>query len=167
MRGWQRAGALVAFFAAPAHKKIATPKTIIAATVCDDPEVEPADARSLRPALTVEPLVAKLGAAATYINDIPVGQEAAAIDAIKACSGVVLVAWEHKRIPKIAAGFVDAPPEWGDRFIRLDPRSQAQRLLRAHDQVSRLCWPAIFPIRAAPQCTRGPRPCSIPRSATR
>jgi hypothetical protein len=116
VRGWQRAGALVAFFAAPAHKKIATPKTIIAATVCDDPDVDPDDARSLRPTLTVEPLVAKLGPDVTYVNDIPVGQEHAAIEAIKARSGVVLVSWEHKRIPKIAAGFVDDPPEWGERY---------------------------------------------------
>ncbi|MGA2393833.1 MAG: histidine phosphatase family protein [Candidatus Lustribacter sp.] len=116
VRGWQRAGALVAFFVAPTHKKIATPKTIIAATVCDDPAVDPADAKSLRPVLTVEPLVAKLGAAVTFVNDIPVGQEDAAIAAIKACAGVVLVSWEHKRIPAIAAGFIKEPPEWGDRF---------------------------------------------------
>jgi hypothetical protein len=116
VRGWQRAGALVAFFAAPTHGKIATPKTIFAATVCDDPAVDPADARSLRPTLTVEPLAAKLGSAVTFVNDIPVGQEPDVIAAIKACSGVVLVSWEHKRIPKIAAGFVDAPPEWGERY---------------------------------------------------
>jgi hypothetical protein len=117
VRGWQRAGALVAFFTAPTHKKIATPKTIIAATICDsNPAVDPADAKSLRPMLTVEPLVAKLASEVVFVNDIPVGQEAEAIAAIKACSGVVLVAWEHKRIPTIAAGFIEEPPEWGDRF---------------------------------------------------
>ena len=114
--GWQRAGALVAFFAEPTHKKIAVPKTILAATTSDDATIDADDSQSLRPIVTVEPLVAKLGAAVSFVNTIPVGREDEAIAAIGACTGAVLVSWEHKRIPIIAAAFTRDPPEFGDRF---------------------------------------------------
>jgi hypothetical protein len=114
VRGWQRAGALVEFFENPARPGISRPATIFAATISNDATIDPDDSKSLRPAETVAPLVAKSGA--IFRNDIPVGAEGQAIDAIKMCRGVVLVSWEHKRIPTIAAGFIANPPVWGDRF---------------------------------------------------
>jgi len=151
VRGWQRAGALVAFFVAPTHKKIATPKTIIAATVCDDPAVDPADAKSLRPVLTVEPLVAKLGAAVTFVNDIPVGQEDAAIAAIKACAGVVLVSWEHKRIPAIAAGLSKSRRSGATASIRSGSWIASATAPTISRSNTKICWPAISPTRAGRQ----------------
>jgi len=114
VRGWQRAGALVAFFAKPTRPGIATPGTIFASGTTGDSAVDADDAQSLRPQQTVSALQAKIGAA--YRDDIPVGAEDQLIVALKACSGVVLVSWEHKRIVTIAGGFVANPPAWGDRF---------------------------------------------------
>jgi hypothetical protein len=114
VRGWQRAGALVDFFVNPTRRGISVPATIFAATVSNDPAIDPDDSKSLRPTETVTPLVAKSGI--TFRNDIPVGAEDQAIAAIQSLQGVVLVSWEHKRIPKIAAGFTANPPAWGDRF---------------------------------------------------
>ncbi len=114
VRGWQRAGALVAFFATPARTGIVVPSIIFASGVTDDPSVIPQDAHSLRPQETVGPLHDKTGI--PLRTDIAVGDEAGAIAAVRACDGVVLVAWEHKRIPVIAAGFVNDPPDWGERF---------------------------------------------------
>jgi hypothetical protein len=114
VRGWQRAGALVPFFERPTRDGIATPATIFAATTSDDGAIDADDSKSLRPTETVTPLAEKSGV--TFRNDIPVGREDQAILAIKGCAGVVLVSWEHKRIPAIAAGFMTSPPAWGDRF---------------------------------------------------
>jgi hypothetical protein len=114
VRGWQRAGALVAFFAEPSRAGIATPATIFAAATSSDATMDSEDAHSFRASETVQPLQAKLGCA--YRNDIPVGAETQAATEIAATQGVVLVCWEHKRIPKIASAFVPAPPQWGERY---------------------------------------------------
>jgi len=122
VRGWQRAGALVDFFENPTRPGISTPTTIFAATISGDPTIDPVDSKSLRPAETVGPLVAKSGA--IFRNDIPVGAEGQVIAAIKTCRGVVLVAWEHALIETIARGLLAAHggdpalvPKWrGDDF---------------------------------------------------
>lgn len=114
VRGWQRAGALVSFFANPRHPKIAQPDAIFAANTTDDPTVNKADAKSLRPQQTVSPLGEKLGIAVNA--KISVGDEPALIEALRKARGVVLVAWEHKRIPMIANAFANAPELWGDVF---------------------------------------------------
>ena len=114
VRGWQRSGALVEFFINPTRSGISTPATIFAAATTDDPEIDPDDSKSRRPVETVAPLAAKSGA--TFHDGIPVGAEDKVIDAIKTCQGVVLVSWEHKSVPTIAAGFIANPPAWGDRF---------------------------------------------------
>ena len=114
VRGWQRAGALVAFFAKPAQPGIAVPATIFASTTTDDPSVPSEEAKSLRPQETVAPTAAKLGIAVNAT--VAVGNEPALIGLLQASSGVCLVAWEHKHIPIIAGGFVENPPPWGDRF---------------------------------------------------
>jgi hypothetical protein len=135
VRGWQRAGALVAFFAHPSRAGIATPATIFAATTSSDATIDSEDARSFRAFETVQPLQAKLGCA--YRNDIPVGAESQAAAEIAACQGVVLVCWEHKRIPKIAAAFVPDPPPWGERYDQvwvLDRRTDGSYALSALNQ---------------------------------
>jgi hypothetical protein len=117
VRGWQRAGALVPFFVRPADPKVATPEAIFAATTAPDPGpgLSKDDARSLRPVQTIGPLAAKLGC--PLRTDISVGDEDKLIAALRATQGVVLVAWEHKRIPTIAQAFsAKAPADWGDGF---------------------------------------------------
>jgi len=116
VRGWQRAGALIHFFEQPYRDGIETPQRIFAAgTTQDDPSVEEKDAKSHRPHETLKPLARKLGI--DIDASVPVGREDAMVQALKATSGIVLVAWEHKRIPKIARGFFSDAPDWdGDRF---------------------------------------------------
>ena len=116
-RGWQRAGALVTLFVprcghagcgvapAPAH--------LFACRVGSD------NADSRRPLETLEPLSERLGITVddrffrTQVEDVAT--------AIRACDGVVLVAWEHKMIAGLAATLTgDAgavPGAWpDDRF---------------------------------------------------
>ena len=116
VRGWQRAGALVSFFEEPYRTGIKTPKKIFAAgTAQDDQNIEEQDAKSKRPYETVLPLARKLGM--DVDTSIPVGREDAMIETLKSTRGIVLVAWEHKRLPLIARGFVRDAPDWeGDRF---------------------------------------------------
>jgi hypothetical protein len=103
-RGWQRAGALVGLFvdrpdgSAPAL--LPTPTHLFAS------EVGPSS-HSRRPEETLMPIAARLGLtiAESYLPD----QVVELANAIAACDGHVLVAWEHKRIPLIAARLVADP----------------------------------------------------------
>jgi hypothetical protein len=114
VRGWERAGALVTFFVAPTRPGIGKPGTVFAAGTSEDAAI-PADiAGSLRPQETVGPLCRKLGLEPT--TAIAVGDEEDLIESLRSTTGTVLVSWEHKHIPIIAAGFISDPPEWGDRF---------------------------------------------------
>ena len=112
IRGWQRAGALVPFFRKPWATGIATP------TVSFGSRVAPGDdEKSRRPQQTLTPLSEAIGI--QIITDWEVGQEPQLVGAIKAATGVVLVAWEHKHIPLIAQALSrEAPDRWppGDRF---------------------------------------------------
>lgn len=117
VRGWQRAGALVAFFEHPRRPGVATPGTIFASKTSDDPSLPKEEARSKRPPQTVQPLAARLGL--TPETRFSVGEEHRLIDALRACEGVVLVAWEHQHLPVIAGAFAGAPSRWGDRFDML------------------------------------------------
>lgn len=119
--GWERAGALVAFFAQPTRPEIAIPRSIYAAAVDPSPYAghdadEEEQKKSKRPLETIEPLARKLGLEPdkTYM----VGMESALAKDIKTRQGSVLVCWEHKHIPLIAAEFTHfAPKEWlGERF---------------------------------------------------
>ncbi len=118
VRGWQRAGALVPFFRTPQKDGIATPSALYAAAVSDQDRFVDGEnvAKSLRPQETLAPLALALGCA--IVVDWSVGQEAQLVNALRAESGVVLVAWEHKHIPAIAGAFTgNAPASWpGDRF---------------------------------------------------
>ena len=114
VRGWQRAGALVAFFGAPVRAGIAKPDTIVASTRTDASTDD--DHNGRRAQQTVTPLHARLGC--EYWDDIEVGREDLLVARIAGHRGVILVAWTHKRIHNIVAGFVESiAPEWdGTRF---------------------------------------------------
>ncbi len=115
VRGWQRAGALVRFFAPVGGNLaygIATPSVIFACKPFGA-------ANSVRPFSTVSPLAAALG--------IPVKHEigkratAALLDAVKSSSGTVLICWSHKLMACILRGLAGdvpgLPEEWpANRF---------------------------------------------------
>jgi hypothetical protein len=123
--GWQRAGALNAFFApykaTPANPKIATPAYIYAA----NPKGE-----SQRPWETVTPLAAWLG----YQQGSPQfnvtydigGGEPQLAQSVLNLSGVVLICWEHDNImPNLMqaineavsiANYASIPNPWPDVF---------------------------------------------------
>src|SRR5579863_5060820 len=98
-RGWQRAGALIEFFASPSLP-IVTPD-VIYASAADTAEAAGDDSKSLRPQETVTPLARKLGLAVNA--PFVVGQETQLAKQVESEVGFVLVAWEHKHIPLIAA----------------------------------------------------------------
>jgi hypothetical protein len=113
VRGWQRAGALVQFFAKPRDPNgpIKPPATIFA--------TEPATgSESKRPLRTVTPLGQWLGIAID--SSISEGSEQDLADKAIASDGVVLIAWHHEKIPAIANLILQnetAPQKWpGDRF---------------------------------------------------
>ncbi|MFF7636081.1 hypothetical protein ACFZB9_23480 [Kitasatospora sp. NPDC008050] len=116
IRGWTRAGALVALFAprtgagaaAPAPAGLTRPATVYAA--------DPDTGGSKRPAQTVTPLAAALGL--TLDTRYAKGNEAGLAAALLATSGPQLVAWEHESIAAILAHLgtiTPAPPaHWPD-----------------------------------------------------
>jgi hypothetical protein len=97
-RGWQRAGALIGLFvdreAGGAPTVLPTPDHLFAS------EIGP-HSQSRRPAETLLPIAERLGMtiAEPFLQD-QLDELAAAV---AGCDGHVLVAWEHKRIPLIAA----------------------------------------------------------------
>lgn len=117
--GWQRAGALVVFFA-PSNGRfqspqIATPQTIYASQTAGH-------SRSRRPQETVTPLINRLRGANVKVNfDFPKGQEERVAESALTCEGVVLISWEHHNIPSITNHFpisknnmTPIPDEWPD-----------------------------------------------------
>ncbi|HEY7936170.1 MAG TPA: hypothetical protein VID26_03475 [Candidatus Limnocylindrales bacterium] len=100
--GWQRAGALISLFVPRpgGTAPLPTPTRLIAS------EVGP-HSHSRRPIETLEPLAARLGLA---LDDPFVQDDLDQLVAtLKASSGHILVAWEHKRIPLIANELVGSP----------------------------------------------------------
>jgi hypothetical protein len=113
VRGWQRAGALVQFYANPRdpNSPIKRPATIFA--------TEPnSGSESNRPLHTVTPLAKFLNL--NIDSRIAEGSEDALVQAAVAANGVVLIAWHHEKIPAIANLVLQnksAPQKWpGDRF---------------------------------------------------
>ena len=142
VRGWQRAGALVQFFANPRDPNgpIKRPATIFATEPTTGSE-------SKRPLHTVTPLRQWLDIAID--NTIPVGSEQEWADKSAASDGVVLISWHHEKIPAIANLILQnktAPQKWPDErfdvvwiFSRAAPSdpwtfSQAPQLLLSGDQ---------------------------------
>ena len=116
VRGWQRAGALVSFFA-PSNGRfqnefIAEPRFLYASK----PLKRNGSRRSLE---TITPLAEKL---AIRINsNYPKGAEEEMLEEAFLCQGVVLISWQHNYIPMIAnlilGDATRAPQEWPeDRF---------------------------------------------------
>ena len=115
VRGWQRAGALVRFFApigGPPNGRLASPATIIASAAM-------VDSRSLRAQHTVLPLAVALGIAIdTRHAD---GEEDAVAATALAAASPVLIAWHHHHIVslarKIGGSAIGCPRHWpDDRF---------------------------------------------------
>ena len=115
-RGWQRAGALVGLFTPRADRHDAailpTPAHLFAS------EVGP-HSHSQRPLETLLPLSERLGLPLDepFLRD----DLDKLVEAIRACNGDVLVAWEHTRLPLIATRLVGdgsgVPQIWpDDRF---------------------------------------------------
>jgi hypothetical protein len=110
VQGWQRAGALSAFFApfqaSPANSAIATPNYIYAASPGGE---------SQRPCETVTPLAAWLKYAQNtpqFNTDFEIaGGEAQMVQSVLGLSGSVLICWEHKNImPNIMQAINGAIP---------------------------------------------------------
>jgi hypothetical protein len=111
VRGWQRAGALVPYFASRTSSSrqpgISPPAAIFAAA---------SHGRTKRPALTVAPLAAALQiqVQAEHRSD---GGEDEVIRRSLAADGPVLICWRHEQIPALAAvlGVADAASRrWDD-----------------------------------------------------
>ena len=99
-QGWQRAGALVVFFAGQSGLPI--PDQIYVSAP-DKEKVAPhvkIGSKSNRPIETVTPLAAKLNK--TPIQTFSKGDEADLVDAIVKLDGTSLVCWQHESIPQIA-----------------------------------------------------------------
>src|SRR5258708_21755584 len=127
--GWQRAGALTAFFApyqaTPTNPLIATPNHIYAANPVSETQ---------RPFETVTPLAAWLKYerhTPQFNTDFKVGGdekhgENAMVASVLSLSGVVLICWEHKNImPNIMSAinssvrisnYSKIPPSWPNVF---------------------------------------------------
>lgn len=116
VRGWQRAGALAAFFA-PTNgsfqdSALAKPQFIYAST----PTKRQGSRRSVE---TMTPLAEKL---AIRINSNHLKLEwDKMVEEAFLCAGVVLICWQHELLPKIAARILGnkttAPHEWPeDRY---------------------------------------------------
>jgi len=118
VRGWQRAGALLALFGKSAM--LPTPDRIYASASV---KLKTADgkigSRSKRPTQTVSVLAAKLGLKTKGTHTR--GQEASLVAEIALLDGTTLVCWQHEMIPVIAANImgnaIGLPAVWpGDRF---------------------------------------------------
>jgi hypothetical protein len=116
VRGWQRAGALTCLFAPTPGRlqsaRLARPQFLYAA-------IPGSDGDSERPYQTIVPLSQKLQLAINI--DYAKGQIEPLVDAVRQCAGVVLIAWEHGEIPKVANTILGdkttAPQKWpADRF---------------------------------------------------
>lgn len=117
VRGWQRAGALVRFFAPLddhfVHPALARPKSLFA---CKAGPPAP----SLRPQHTLLPLAELLEVELDV--DYYEGEEAALVGKVRASPGPALIAWKHPTIHIIANAILGdattAPQSWP--FERVD-----------------------------------------------
>lgn len=117
VRGWQRAGALVRFFAPHgqvgfAHDAVSTPVTIIASAATHD-------SPSRRALHTVTPLADALGIGIDH--DDPAGEEARVAALALEAPSPVLIAWHHSHIARLAHAIAGPalaiPARWpDDRF---------------------------------------------------
>ena len=110
IRGWQRAGALIALFAPPNGQfnvSLAKPQFLYASTPLKRKG-------SRRPIETITPLAQKL---AIEINwDFPSSHIESMLEDVFSCRGVVMISWQREYIPEIALKILDgrtiAPAVW-------------------------------------------------------
>jgi len=115
-RGWQRAGALVNFFAPRSGScvtHITTPQYLLAA----DPGKD--DQHSERPEETITPLSQQLDL--NIDTSFHKKDFATMVTAAKQQNGIVLIAWQHQDIPEIGNAIMgdqtSVPQKWpGNRF---------------------------------------------------
>jgi hypothetical protein len=113
VRGWQRSGALVRFFAPRdglfSKSELAVPSVIFACAATSE-------IKSLRSQHTVLALSAYLNRALNLRHTK--GQEQALVEDALAVDGAVLISWEHKGIPEIANRLLGndatSPQKWPD-----------------------------------------------------
>jgi hypothetical protein len=118
VRGWQRSGALVRFFAPVAgplsDNRLATPKFIFASGIG-------LHSKSLRPQHTVAELAEQLGPPLNV--DYLKGDEKALADEVVTKDRPVLIAWQHEVIPEIVNRIVGnstiCPQQWPDQRFDL------------------------------------------------
>jgi hypothetical protein len=126
VRGWERAGALVCFFApnkGPVQNPhIAQPQFLFASKPGKDPKFQPGngvESKSNRPQETLLPLSKRLK---LKINtQYAKGKEEKVAAAAQKCDGVVLIAWQHECIDAIVKSLPGKhallPKKWpGNRF---------------------------------------------------
>ena len=115
VRGWQRAGALANFFCVSGDPAIRCPTRLFS------PPRHGKDGDHGRPFETLTPLAAKLGTAIDVTYGL--GEEQELARRVLASGGVVLISWEHKRIPQIANAILGndttAPQAWPDERFDL------------------------------------------------
>jgi hypothetical protein len=126
VQGWQRAGALARFFVPVKpqlqHPSIEPPQFLFAAGPVSKKQKKAGNgSKSCRPEQTITPLSQLLGSAVPLNLNFVKGQEPEVAAAAMACSGVVLIAWQHEDIPAIAAAILGktgiVTPTWpGNRF---------------------------------------------------
>ena len=118
VRGWQRAGALVSYFAPhnapPKDSPIQTPHSIFASNATKQ-------SPSLRAMHTAGPLAAALGIAVNH--DFAEDQEPALAAAVMTAPSPVLIVWHHGHIARlvkeIAGQQVKCPLHWPDERFDL------------------------------------------------
>jgi hypothetical protein len=116
VRGWQRSGALARYFdplnGQFVNARLGTPDVVFASAVAHH-------SKSLRPQHTVLALADLLGIKLVLAH--AKGDEAPLVTDVLAADGIVLIAWEHERIPLIANSILGnattCPQSWpDDRF---------------------------------------------------
>ena len=118
VRGWQRAGALVALFD-PANGSLQNPNLAVPQVIyaSDPDQASQADdddgkkgSKSKRPLETITPLADRLGLTKKVNVTFAKGQEKQMVDSVLAETEVVLISWQHQKIPDIAKHIVGSKP---------------------------------------------------------
>ena len=166
IEGWQRAGALVRFFAPlegqAGHAHIETPRHLVATR-------QDAARPSSRSRDTLLPLAEALGIGVDDEWDVDAAALPALVRHLRSLDGPVLVAWSHEALPALANELLhrpDAPSRWPDDRFDMVWVIERVGLSRSFAQVPQRLLagdrPQAIPRRVAGPAVRGP---GRPRSA--